>query len=251
MPAAYDSYDYPSYWENREYEHKSELIALKSLLGKIPDIDTVLEIGTGFGRLVPTYSYRARKIILSDPSARLLSLARQTYKEAKNIKYIHSSLENLPSKIKKGSVDTIVMVRVIHHLENIKTAFETMYRLLAGGGYVILEFANKKHLKAIISEIWKGNLTFPIDIIPKDLSSKKSKKKGALPFINYHPEALIAQLTEIGFTPVEKLSVSNIRSTFLKRVFSLESLLKIETILQKPFGYLNFGPSIFVLLRKT
>ena len=64
MPAAYDSFDYPSYWEGREYEHNSELIALRRLISLIPKIDTLLEIGAGFGRLTPEYLYRAKRIIL-------------------------------------------------------------------------------------------------------------------------------------------------------------------------------------------
>jgi hypothetical protein len=53
MPAAYDTYDYPSYWEGRDYEHGSEEIAIKGFLNRIAKIKTALEIGAGYGRLVP------------------------------------------------------------------------------------------------------------------------------------------------------------------------------------------------------
>ena len=45
MAAAYDNYDYPSYWQGREYEHQSDVIALKSLLDQIPAIRALLEVG--------------------------------------------------------------------------------------------------------------------------------------------------------------------------------------------------------------
>ena len=32
MPAAYDKYDYPSYWIGRDYEHGSEVIAIEGFL---------------------------------------------------------------------------------------------------------------------------------------------------------------------------------------------------------------------------
>ncbi len=90
MSAAYDKYDYLKYWIGRDYEHKSEVIALRALLTKIKKIKTILEIGAGFGRLVSSYSFRAKKIILSDPSAKTLKVARSAFKNKKNIKFIHS-----------------------------------------------------------------------------------------------------------------------------------------------------------------
>lgn len=250
MGAAYDNFDYPAYWVGREYEHKSEIVAIKSFLNKIKKIRTILEIGAGFGRLASTYSFRAHKNILSDPSSRSLKIARATYKSKKNIKYIHSSLENLPTKVRKGSVDLIVMVRVIHHLKDIHKSFRIINRLLKPNGYLIFEFANKRHFKATVRNLIKGNFAFTKDIATTDLRSKRAIKRGTLPFLNYHPEKIKLVLDELGFEIIEKKSVSNIRSTFLKRLFSTELLVFFDQLLQKPFSFLDFGPSIFVLARK-
>ena len=250
MPAAYDTYDYPSYWEGREYEHSSEIIALKSLLQKIPKIKTVLEIGAGYGRLTPTYLYRGKKIILSDPSLKLLGLAKKEFKQDKKIKLIQSKAENLANKIRTKSIDLAVMVRVIHHLKDPGKVFKIIHKTLKPGGYFILEFANKRHGKAVFQQICKGNLTFLLDIFPKDIRSKKHKKKKTLPFINYHPDNIIHMLEESGFKLVEKRSVSNIRSDHMKRWLTPDTLIKLEETLQKPLSCINFGPSIFLLLRK-
>ncbi len=251
MAAAYDTYDYPSYWVGRDYEHKSEVLAIKSFLNSIKKVKTILEIGAGFGRLVPSYSFRAKKIILSDPSSKLLKIARETYKHnKKNFKFIHSSLENIPQKLRAGSVDLIILVRVIHHLEDIPEAFEIINRTLKPGGYFILEFANKANLKSIIRQFLKGNFTFPLDITRTDLRSKKSIKKRTIPFFNYHPGKIKDVLNEHGFEIVEVRSVSNTRSTFLKRLLSTDTLLDIESILQKLFSFMYLGPSIFVLSQK-
>lgn len=251
MAAAYDSYNYPAYWLNREYEHKSEFLAIKTLLLEIPKLNLILEVGAGFGRLLPSYSFRARKITLSDPSAKLLSIARQTYSGNKKLDFIQSSLENLSDKVKRRKFDLIIMVRVLHHLENSDDAIKMLSKLLNNNGYLILEFANKSHLKAIFSEFFKGNLTFPLDISPKDISSKKSKKTINLPFVNYHPDAILHRLKLSGFKIINKLSVSNIRSSFIKKHISLETLLWLEKHLQKPFSFFSFGPSIFILAQKT
>lgn len=251
MPAAYDTYNYPSYWADREYEHKAEYFAIKTLLNKIPKIKTIIEIGCGHGRLFPSFAYRAKKIILSDPSASCLSLARKNIMNNSKVTFVQSSLENLPAKLKNSSSDLVIMVRVLHHIKDIQEAFRVVAKLLNNNGYFILEFANKSHLKATLKEIVKGNITFPLDIFPVDKRSKRHIKNKTLPFINYHPDEITEQLKIAGFTVIEKLSVSNIRSTFIKKVISTDTLIKISKALQKPLSYINFGPSIFILAQKT
>lgn len=250
MAAAYDTFDYPSYWIGREYEHKSEVVAIKYFLTKIKKIKTILEVGAGFGRLAPIYAFRAKKIILTDPSARTLKIARETFKNRSNIKYVHSSIENLLTKTRSSSVDLVVMVRVLHHLKDVKKAFKIINKMLKPSGYLIFEFANKKHLKATFRNIFKGNFLFTKDVSTTDIRSKRSIKKGTLPFLNYHPEKIKSILSEFGFEVVDKRSVSNIRSTFLKKLFSTDLLIFLENKLQIPFALFDFGPSIFVLARK-
>ena len=251
MGAHYDTYDYPSYWIGRQYEHEAEVVAIKSFLQRIPKIDTILEIGAGFGRLTPSYLYRARKIILSDPSAKLLGIARDSFGERKNIKIIQSKVENLSQKIAKESVDLIIVVRVLHHLEDPEKFFNIAAGLLKKNGYLILEFANKRHLKAALIEFFKGNFTFTLDIFPKEVKGTKGKKKSALPFLNFHPDIVKHMLKERGFLIKEGRSVSNIRSYLLKKILPCESLVAIERFLQVPLYLISFGPSIFLLAQKS
>lgn len=250
MTAHYDTYDYPSYWKNRDYEHESEIIALKALLLRINKVDSILDIGAGYGRLTQTYLYRGKKIILTDPSINNLSLAKDKFNDTKKIKYIQSKAETLKDKIKPKSIDLAIMIRVIHHLEKPEEVFKIINKLIKPGGYFILEFANKSHGKAVFREMFKGNLTFLLDIYPKDMRSSKSIKKKTIAFTSYHPDSMVKMLQDSGFKVIDKRSVSNIRSTRIKKSIPLNSLLKIEELLQKPLSYINFGPSIFLLLRK-
>lgn len=250
MPAAYDSYDYPSYWKGREYEHASEFLALKNLLLKIPRVDKSIEIGAGFGRLLPFYQFRVKKIVLSDPSAKLISIARKKYGNNKHIEFIQSTLDNLKNSTKAKSFDLCIMVRVLHHIEDIDNAFENISNLLKEKGYFILEFANKSHLKANVKNFLHGDFTFPINIFPIDIRSKKHIKNKTLPFINFHPDQVIEKLKTAGFDILEVRSVSNIRSTFMKKFFPISFLLDLEGLLQIPLSKLNFGPSFFVLAKK-
>lgn len=250
MSAAYDDYDYPSYWKGRDYEHLSEFLAIKKILSKIPKVERSIEIGAGFGRLLPAYSFRVKKIVLSDPSAKLISKAKAKHKNNKHVEFIQSKLSNITNRKRAKSFDLCIMVRVLHHIEDVDKAFELVSNLLKDKGYFILEFPNKSHLKASFRNIIKGNLTFPINIFPIDIRSKKHVKKGTLPFINYHPDQIYEKLNTAGFDIIEKRSVSNIRSTFIKKFFPFHILVDLEKYLQLPLAKVNFGPSIFVLARK-
>jgi ubiquinone/menaquinone biosynthesis C-methylase UbiE len=250
MPAAYDMYDYPSYWIGRVYEHKSEALAIKEFLNRISNINKALEIGCGYGRLVPDYLMRSKRITLSDPSARLLSLARKKYKKYKKIEFIQANISTLENSLKYQKFDLILLVRVLHHIENASHAFKIVHKLLNNHGYFILEFPNKRHIKASLKKLLKGDFTFPLDIFSIDLRSKKALKKGTLPFINYHPDKIIEDLKNAGFEIIETRSVSNIRSTLLKRLFPLYFLIDIERLLQVVLSKIYFGPSIFILCRK-
>lgn len=247
--AAYDTYNYSEYWEGREYEHESEVLALKSFLKKIPKIKSILEVGAGFGRLTPNYTFRAKKVVLTDPSRKLLAIAKKNIKEDK-VEFVQSTLENLPKKMKSRKFDLVVMVRVLHHINDQEGCFEDICKLLKKRGYFILEFANKRHFKAYLKEFFHGNFTYALDIFPKDIRSKKSKAQKTLPFLNFHPDKIRDMLEECGFEVLEERSVSNIRNSFLKSVIPLPALLYFEKYTQKLLSFFHFGPSIFYLARK-
>lgn len=243
----YDTFDYPSYWVGREYEHEAEVFALTSFLNKISKIETAIEVGVGYGRLVPYYIYRVNKLIAIDPSSKLLGIARKRL-DSKKIRFVRARLENLPKILTKNTANLIIFVRVSHHIEDLDKSFKIFKRLLKRRGFLILEFANKSHLKAIFSEVLRGNFTFPLEIFPKELNGKSVCS--TLPFKNYHPDDILEKLQKNGFSVVDIRSVSNIRSPILKKWLSKDLLIFFEKILQKPLARIFFGPSIFILARK-
>ncbi|CAN5327847.1 hypothetical protein BH10PAT1_BH10PAT1_3720 [soil metagenome] len=250
MPAYYDSYDYSSYWNGREYEHESEVIAIRELLKKIRSVDKALEIGGGFGRLLPFYVYRTKSTTLTEPSSQLLSLAKKNLSRYKNVKFIQSTLENIVKKTKKRSFGLVLMVRVMHHMESADKTFAEIEELVTDNGYFILEFANKIHFKNVIEHFWKKDFGFINNKETIDIRSAKSKKKKTILFVNYHPSLIKETLAKHGFEIIETRSVSNIRSVFMKKHLPKTFLLEIERYLQIPLSYIYFGPSIFVLAKK-
>jgi len=231
------TYDYTKYWKGREYEDASEITALAKMLpnkGK-----RILDAGGGFGRLIPVYKDRFEEVVIFDQSSKILSQAQDHAKTLGiGIKTREGDLYKL-SQYGLGKFDYVVMIRVAHHLDDLGKAFHEISQLLNPGGVFILEFANKLHVKSTIRNVAKLNF----DYFKTDPVSRASKD---VTFLNFHPDFVEQLLRENGFKVVKKLSVSNFRNDAVKKTLSKDSLLVLENLLQKPFGLINFGPSIFV-----
>jgi len=249
--AFYDSYDYHHYWKNREYENQAEIIALRKLFQLIPQKKkkNILDIGAGFGRHTPLYAPLFREAGLLEPSLKLLQKARKSLKSFSHLTFKKGTAQKLPYP--KQSIDTILMVRVVHHLNNLSPALQEISRVLTPSGTLILEFANKIHFKAKIKALISGNSTFLNSLVPVDQRSRKNIKEGSIIFLNHHPQAIEKSLRENNLKIIKKLSVSNFRSPILKKIIPLKWLLFLEEITQSLLAPLNFGPSIFILAIPT
>ena len=243
------SFDYIRYWDKRKYEHLSERIALERFIESIPEKykGSIIDVGAGFGRLTKIYAPYFRKCYLLDPSLNLLGLAKNKLYRFKKISFIKGVVESIPYKKKKFGV--VLMVRVSHHVNYLSKAFSEIYRVLSPGGFFILEYPNKINFKAkTIGAVShkKANKIFS----RKPINLGLGRKNSTVPFYNYHPGWIEDLVKEKGFEIIAKLSVSNLRSTFLKRIVPLRILLLLEKALQSFLEKINFGPSIFLLLRK-
>lgn len=251
MGAAYDYYDYPSYWEDREYEHKSEVIALKKLFSKIARKEKLIEIGAGFGRLAPVYLPKVGKAYLVDPSSKLLQLAASNLSPSfSNFTTVLGEIQNLPPQINMGDFDIALIVRVLHHIEDPKIVTEAVAKILQPGGFFILEFANKINFKARIRAAIQADFDFTKNLEPADLRTPYSQNQANIHFLNHHPQRVIGLLEESGFKIQEILSASNLRFLAFKRLLPLSLLLSLEKMTQKPLAKFFFGPSIFILAKK-
>lgn len=251
MASAYDNYDYPSYWTNRAYEHGSEVFAIKKFFNIVGQNERVLEIGAGYGRLAKVYGRYAREATLVDPSGGILKKAKSYLNgELGKVKFVCSTLQDLPKKVKGTKFDVVILVRVMHHIDDPQKAIKVVSTYLSSGGYFILEFANKVHGKAIVSNLLSGNFTFPLDIFPLDRRSRRNIKKNSILFLNHHPDVISEILSANGFRILEKRSVSNIRSRIVKKIIPADLLIGLESMIQKPLAKINFGPSIFILAQK-
>ena len=220
------------FWEGqgREYEDLAERIALRRLLPASGQ--RIIDIGAGFGRLVDLYAAYDH-VILLDYSLSQLEYARQRLGTGRYT-YVAADIYRLP--LRDNVVDTAVMVRVMHHLANVPSALHQLQRILQPGGTIILEYANKRHLKNILRRalVFSPN---PFDEMPYEFAPLH---------YDFHPRWIKRQLVSAGFTPQRQLSVSLLRSRFLKRRFKAAALARIDGWQQRLFAPLSIAPSMFV-----
>ncbi len=238
------THNYMKYWEGREYENASEEMAIKRLLeGK--HFKSAVDVGGGYGRLCLLLEDYADKVTLAEPSQQQLDLAKIFLKDHPQIDRKLLQAEDL--KFKDSSIDLLTMIRVMHHLPDPSPEFAEIARVLSDDGFAIIEVANYTHARNRLKHIVKGK-KMPTE--PVDIRSAIHKKKDEIPFVNHNPHTVIKQLAHAGLKVDRILSVSNLRSTGLKKIMPKSMMLAIEGILQPTLAGSFFGPSVFFLVRK-
>lgn len=238
----YNGYDYKKkFWEDvdREYEDQADRMAIRKLLPK--RMEKFADIGGGYGRLAGEYLKRARKVYLFDYSKSELAQAKEVYGD----KIITKAGDIYELPFKENELDGLMMIRVTHHLDDLKKAISELYRVLKPGGVAVIEVANKRTLPKIARFITRRSKVNPFDKKPANY-----KEISADGFYNYHPKYVEDMFKEIGFKRERVLSVSNFRSRGLKKVFGTKNLIKMENGAQKVLAPVRFAPSIYYKLRK-
>ncbi len=252
MSVYYDDpgYNYEGYWQGREYESKVDKTVLKRMLDLIKNKKEmkVVEVGAGFGRLVEVYLDMFRKILLVDPSRKLLSLAEAKFKSFSQVECREGGLEKIPCKTR--SVDVVLVIRVLHHVENLDLVFAEVNRVLKKKGYLVLEYPNKVNLLGRLRAFFKRDFGYLKSEGVVDKRSFKNVIGGSIPFNNYHPKAITRKLKRAGFEVKKVISASYFRRDYLKKVLPGSVLSTGERVLQAFLSGLWLGPSNFVLVQK-
>ncbi len=238
-------HNYLKYWDGRDYEHAAEEIAITRLL-KGKRFRHAADIGGGYGRLCVLLKNYANKVTLAEPSSQQLDIAKDFLKEYPEIDQKLTQADNLD--FKKGELDLITVIRVMHHLPDPSAEFKEISRVLSDDGYLILEVANYAHARNRLKYIARGQ-KLPSE--PVDIRSSKNKNDSEIAFVNHNPKTVIKQLSHAGLKVESVLSVSNLRSQKLKKVVPRSVMLSVERLLQRPLSRTYFGPSIFFLVKKA
>jgi len=233
----YEGSDYRQrFWtRERRYEDLAERQGLRRLLP--PEGEAVADLGAGFGRLIELYQ-GYRRIFLVDYSRTLLQQARQEHLGDDRFTYIASDIRRLP--LASDAFDTVLTVRVLHHLRDVPDAIAEAARVLVAGGHYLLEFANKRHLKAIVRYLLHRQGWNPFDKQPVEFAELN---------FDFHPAYIGHHLVEAGLRPERRLALSLFRLQLLKQGLGPRRLAGLETLAQPLASLYPLSPSVLLCSR--
>jgi SAM-dependent methyltransferase len=237
-------YDYTTYFDERAYENAAEQIAITRILSG-RHFTKAADIGGGYGRLCLLLREFAAHVTLAEPSRTQLDAAAKLLADT-DVVQVQMQADAL--EFADGELDLITMVRVMHHLPEPSAEFAEISRVLAPGGTAIIEVANYGHFKNRRAFKKQGK-ELPVD--PVSIRTVQADEADAIAFVNHNIDTVIGQLATAGLQVQQKLSVSNLRSQRLKKLLPTGLMLAIEKRLQSRLAKNNFGPSIFLELRKA
>lgn len=238
-----EGFNYQSYWSNRNYEHKAEVIAIRRLLNG-RRFGHAADIGGGYGRLSVVLADFADKVTLVDSSSQQLALADDFLADHPDVekRLMEAGSLDFPDE----SLDLVAMVRVLHHLPDPTAELAEVRRILRPGGTAIVEVANVAHALNRVRHLARRE---PLPFEAIDIRSAATRERGGIPFVNHHPVTVAAQFRAAGLRVERVLSVSNLRHRLLKKALPGLAILAAERLAQAGLARVQFGPSLFFLLR--
>jgi SAM-dependent methyltransferase len=173
-------------------------------------------------------------VVLFDYSRSLLEQARQQYGDNGYL-YVAGNIYEMP--FAPGVFDTLLMVRVLHHMQDVPAALAAVRNIMKRGGIFLLEFANKQNLKAIgrwllRRQSWSPFADEPVEFVELHY--------------DFHPRYIREKLEQASFKPGRMLTVSHYRMALLKRAIPIGLLVAMDSFAQHTGNWWQLSPSVFV-----
>ncbi|MGD8998389.1 MAG: class I SAM-dependent methyltransferase [Anaerolineae bacterium] len=226
------------FWgEGREYEDGAERVALRHLLP--PRGHRLIDIGGGYGRLASLYR-DYDEVVIFDYALSQLRQAQELWGNrgpSGHPRYIYVAGDFYKLPFAPGLFDTVTMVRTLHHAADAPTVLRGVAEILVPGGTLVLEFANKRNLKAILRYLVGRQAWSPFEREPVEFV--------ALNF-DFHPAWVEEQLAQVGLRIQQRRAVSTFRLGLLKRLVPTDILVALDRLCQPAGGLLPLSPSVFV-----
>ncbi len=236
----YEGSDYQDlFWDraDRAYEDRVEAAALRRLMP--PGGRRLLEVGAGAGRNTPRYR-GFEQLVLLDYSRTQIDEARRRLGSRPDLVFVVGDVYRLP--FGPGVLDAATMIRTLHHMAEPAAALAQIAETLAPGASFVLEFANKRNLKAILRWGLRRQAWNPFDPRPVEFAPLN---------FDFHPGAVNRWLKANGLDVERRLGVSLFREATLKRVVPLGVLVWMDTLVQPAGGLWPLTPSVFLRARRS
>ena len=152
----FDSISEPE--ELPEYQNLTGEYYRNVAAGLVEATDTLLDMGTGAGLLLPALRHRAGRVIAVDSSATMLEMASRSLNgEHERCDFRLGDLEHLP--VADGEVDEVMACMVLHHLSAPAKAIAEARRALKPGGRLVLVDLHRhtdESLRETMADLWLG-----------------------------------------------------------------------------------------------
>ncbi|MEZ4673581.1 MAG: class I SAM-dependent methyltransferase [Caldilineaceae bacterium] len=231
----YEGSHYKSdFWlgQGRDYEDAAERLALIELLPTTGG--RIAEIGAGFGRLADLY-LGYEQIVLFDYSRTLLADAVVRWGNDPRFIFVAGNIYQLP--FATGILDSLVMVRVMHHLANVPAALQQLTRVLHSQSVAVLEYANKRNIKAIVRWLFGKQPWSPFEPLPVEFVELN---------FDFHPAWMRTQVNQAALDIQNQWAVSHFRLPLLKDRIPAQRLAQWDRRIFSLGGQFPLAPSVFL-----
>lgn len=227
------------FWDGkgRDYEDLAERIAVRSLLP--PKGRRIVELGAGFGRLADLYA-GYEQVILLDYAISGLREAQQRLGRSDRFVYVAADIYHLP--LAPGACDTAVTVRVLHHLEDVAAALRGIAETLQPDSTYVLEYANKRNIKAMLRYLLRKQAWSPYEPEPYEFARLN---------FDFHPGWMEEQLHQAGFQIQAGRAVSHFRQDLFKRLVPAPLLARMDGSIQEISAAWKWSPSVFLQTKRA
>jgi 2-polyprenyl-3-methyl-5-hydroxy-6-metoxy-1,4-benzoquinol methylase len=98
----------------------------------------VIEYGAGTGTFSELLAVHSERLTLVEPSANLIAPLRDRFSDSSTVDVVEATLEEHIRTIAANSIDTIVMVNVLEHVEHDEEALSRLFGALKPGGHLLV-----------------------------------------------------------------------------------------------------------------
>ena len=127
---------YASRWDALRRDLFGEHFIVSTLAALLEECTVVADLGCGTGEMLLQLGPVVHQVIGVDREAAMLAMARQRTAGLENVEIREGSLEQLP--IKESSIDLVLCMLVLHHIEHPARVFSEVHRILRPGGRLLV-----------------------------------------------------------------------------------------------------------------
>jgi len=240
----YGRFDFQGLWTGRERVSEVERTIVGDAL-EATDRRRLLEIGTGFGRLLPTLAQLGREVVATDLDVDALAQLPPSVAPPRVLR-VAANLYHLP--FVEGAFTGATLVRVHHHLLNPIGALREIGRVLTKGASLVVSYQPTPSIGTVVGDLQRA------------LARNGS---GRLPFVTFARGEVILpvrpfpirsvgrkrfreEAQEAGFRSVREIGASFEELAPLRR-FRAESFVRVGTL----FGRAPAFPTRFMVVTRN